>query len=222
MKGRMPEQPPVFISYPRDSANGQTLARELYERLQKESIAAFLDEEHILPGDRWIHTLADGASKCRIMLSVVSPAAHDRPWVEKEYIAAEKNGARIIPVLADEGDLPFQLQDLQAARLYGTFKDSHWKRLLARIRQWLPKSSSSRNSEIVYLDKLLHDNEERALRFASKVYTPLSGKYRKECKRVAAAAMSPLLRHQKRSQYLEPGELTGECTEHNDVIAAFA
>lgn len=157
-------QPPVFISYPRDGANGQALARELHQRLQVENIAAFLDAENILPGDRWIHSLADGAQQCRIMLSVVSPAAHDRPWVEKEFIAANELKALIIPVLADEGNLPFQIKDLQAAKLYGEHKESEWRRVLAQIRRHLPADAADeyRKAEVVYLENLLRDNEERA------------------------------------------------------------
>ncbi|MEZ5451007.1 MAG: TIR domain-containing protein [Thiolinea sp.] len=217
-----PSPPRVFISYPRDGANGQALARELYVLLKAEDVVAFLDEENILFGDRWVQVLSEGVKSCRVMLSIVSPAAHDRPWVEKEYIAASEQGALIIPVLADEGSLPIQLKDLQAARLYGEYKEDHWKRLLTRIRQHLPDMENNRcDAEIVYLDGLLHDNEERALRFAGKVYAPLAGQFRKEHKRVAAACMSPRLRHRKRTEYGEPTELFGEGIEHDDVIAAF-
>lgn len=219
----MSQPPRVFISYPRDSANGQALARELYQRLAAENIAAFLDEENILFGDRWIQMLSEGVKSCRVMLSVVSPAAHDRPWVEKEYIAASEQKALIIPVLADEGSLPIQIKDLQAAKLYGDCKESQWQRLLTRIRQQLPDSSSTlRKVETAYLENLLRDNEERALRFAGKVYAPLAGQFRKEHKRVAAACMSPRLRHRKRTEYAEPLEVVGECVEHDDVIAAFS
>ena len=80
--------PSVFISYPRDNDSGQALARELYQRLNDEGIPAFLDEHNIRLGDRWIRTLSEGVEFCKVMLSVVAPASHDRPWVEKEYIAA--------------------------------------------------------------------------------------------------------------------------------------
>lgn len=216
-------QPPVFISYPRDGAHGQALARELYERLQAESIDAFLDEENILPGDRWIHVLKAGAQQCRVMLSVVSPASHDRSWVEREYIAAVQEKVPVIPVLATAGELPFQMNDLQAAKLYGEHKENEWRRVLAQIRKHMPGNAvdESHQAEAAYLEALLRDNEERALRFAGKVYAPLAGQFRKEHKRVAAACMSPRLRHRKHTEYCEPAELRGEGIEHDDVIAAF-
>ena len=84
------------------------------------------------------------------------------------------------------------------------------------------KAIASEVAEKAYLESLLRDNEERALRFAGKVYTPLAGQFRKERKRIAAACMSPRLRHRKRTEYDEPMEAVGECVEHDDVIAAFS
>ena len=219
----MSHTPPVFISYPQDGAAGQALAKELFQRLQVEGIATFLDEENILFGERWIQVLSDGVKSCCVMLSIVSPASHNRPWVEKEYIAANEQNALIIPILADEGSLPFQIKDLQAVKLYGDDKESQWQRLLTRIRKHLPDNAADklRQHENSYLTALLHDNEERALRFAGKVYAPLAGQFRKERKRVAAACMSPRLRHRKRTAYDEPLDALGECVEHDDVIAAF-
>lgn len=215
--------PPVFISYPQDGADGQALANELFQRLQAEGISAFLDTESIRLGERWIQALSNGVKQCRVVLSVVSPASHDRPWVEKEYIEANKLRIPIIPVLATAGDVPFQMNDVQVARLYGDYKEKDWQRLLTHIREYLPDSTDAqlRKLETAYLEALLHDNEERALRFAGKVYAPLAGQFRKERKRVAAACMSPRLRHRKRTEYCEPLEAVGECVEHDDVIAAF-
>jgi hypothetical protein len=184
--------PPVFISYPQDGADGQALANELFQRLQAEGIPAFLDTESIRLGERWIQALSNGVKQCRVVLSVVSPASHDRPWVEKEYIEANKLRIPIIPVLATAGDVPFQMNDVQVARLYGDYKEKDWQRLLTRIREYLPDSTDAqlRKLETAYLEALLHDNEERALRFAGKVYAPLA--------------------------------VVGECVEHDDVIAAFS
>lgn len=218
----MEQIPQVFISYPRDRSHGQALACDIYKRLQHEGIEAFFDEENILPGDRWLEKLADGSKQCLVMLTVVSPAAHDRPWVEKEFIAANQNGVQIIPVLATEGDLPFQLGDLQAAQLYGEVKEQNWIRVLKQVRKYIPiPLAGERQLEITYLNKLLDDNEERALKFASNVYTPLAGNYRKEFKRIAAACMSPRLRHLSRTQYDEPPDPSKESTEYEDIIAAF-
>lgn len=219
----MSEIPSVFISYPHDEASGQALAREIYQRLADEGIPAFIDEHHIRFGNRWIRKLSEGVEHCKVMLSVVAPASHDRPWVEKEYIMANRVEALIIPVFASEGKLPMQICDLQAANLYGEDKEAHWKLVLQEIREELTDTSqqATRQAELDYLNHLLENNEYRALGFANSVYAPLGGKLRKERKGIAVAAMSPMLLHRKRTQYDEPQEASGECTEHDDIIAAF-
>ena len=213
----------VFISYPRDGLSGQALARELYRRLQMEGIEAFLDEEDIQPGDRWIQALKDGVGQSRVMLSVVSPAAHDRPWLEKEYIAASEEGIPVIPVLATAGRLPFQINNLQAVSLFGDDKEVQWRRLLNRIREYLGELPvpKPRTAEQRYLERLLRDNDERALYFASKVYAPLAGQYQKEQRRIAPACMSPRLLHRHRTESNEPLEGQGQATEHDNIITAF-
>jgi len=219
----MSEIPPVFISYSRDESSGQALARELYQRLKDENIPAFLDEYNIRLGDRWIQTLSKGVEHCKVMLWVLSPASEGRPWPENEFIAAEEVGAVIIPVSADKCALPIQLKGVQGIDFFGAHKEKNWQRLLKEIRETLLDTSpeKQRQAETDYLNKLLQDNDERALAFASKVYAPLAGEYRKERKRVAAAAMSPRLRHRKQTRYDEPLDPQGECTEHDDIIAAF-
>ena len=219
----MSKIPSVFISYPRDGKSGQSLAFELHERLLKEGIPAFIDEYNIRMGDRWLQTLSEGVKHCKIMLSVVSPASHDRPWVEKEYIAATEVKALIIPVLATDGPLPFQINDLQAARLYGESKEKQLKLVLERVSEEYANNIRvfTREEEVSYLRHLLEDNEDRALSFASKVYCPLAGRFSKENKRIAVAAMSPRLRHRRRTQYDEPKEVSENFTEYEDIISAF-
>lgn len=186
------------------------MARELYQRLQDEGIPAFLDEHNIRLGDRWIRTLSEGV-ECKVMLSVVAPASHDRPWVEKEYIKAKEAGALIIPVLAGDGSLPMQISDLQGAKIFGEEKEANLISLLNRIREELPDISVTHNreSELNYLKQLLQDNDDRALGFTSTVYAPLAGKHRKERKRIAAAAMSPRLRHLRQTRYDEASRAAG-------------
>ena len=127
----------VFISYPRDNATGQALARSLYSALQKEQISAFLDEESIEPGERWLKSLKEGVAGCKIMLSVISTASDDRKWFEKEFNEAQKHDILIIPVLSEDTDIPMQLTDLQAVPLYGEQAKDQQIRLFQSIRKTL-------------------------------------------------------------------------------------
>ena len=172
----MSHTPPVFISYPQDGAAGQALANELFQRLQAEGIAAFLDTESIRLGERWIQALGNGVKQCRVVVSVVSPASHDRPWVEKEYIEANKLRIPIIPVLATAGDVPFQMNDVQVARLYGDCKEKDWQRLLARIREYLPDGNTDNDLE-TRVDAYLGWVQNTFLRDMD-AYTAMDGKKR--------------------------------------------
>ncbi|MBO0615011.1 SUMF1/EgtB/PvdO family nonheme iron enzyme [Thiothrix fructosivorans] len=172
----MSHTPPVFISYPQDGAAGQALANELFQRLQAEGITAFLDTESIRLGERWIQALGNGVKQCRVVLSVVSSASHDRPWVEKEYIEANKLRIPIIPVLATAGDVPFQMNDVQVARLYGDYKEKDWQRLLARIREYLPDGNTDNDLE-TRVDAYLDWVQNTFLRDMD-AYTAMDGKKR--------------------------------------------
>lgn len=127
----------VFISYPRDKAEGQAAARALHSALQKEQISAFLDDESIEPGDRWLKKLKDGIAECKIMLSIISVASDDRSWVEKEFIEAQKHDILIIPVLVEAADIPMQMGDLQAVSLYGEQAAEHQAHLFRKIYKHL-------------------------------------------------------------------------------------
>lgn len=141
----MPESPTVFISYPRDADKAQTLAKELYELLCKEGVPVFMDEFSIKLGDRWIRKLSDSVESCKVLLAIISPSSHDRPWVEKEYIAASEANSLIIPVLSSSGKLPIQVNDLQAAKLYGKYKNKEITKLVTRIKEEI---SDSINKEV--------------------------------------------------------------------------
>lgn len=130
----MHQAPSVFISYPHDGADAEELAHLLFERLSAEGISVFYDKNSIKMGDRWVRMLSDNSKHCQIMLCVVSPAAHDRPWVEKEFIASSGAGAKIIPVLSSVGELPFQLNDLQALQAYGSNKTAAIDALVERVQ----------------------------------------------------------------------------------------
>ena len=126
----------VFISYPRDGAAGQTLARELATRLKREQIRTFFDSDAIQPGDRWLNKLKQIADS-QIVLSVIAPSSHDRQWFEREFLEAEANNITVIPVLAGETTLPMQFKDLQAVSLFGDNKADALDQLIQTLNQKL-------------------------------------------------------------------------------------
>ena len=127
----------VFISYARDQAAGQALAKELHQTLRRQQIPAFLDEEGIDFGQRWDKTLESAVVNCKLMLWVVSTASHDRQWQERELITAQQQKIHIIPVLAEDTHLPMQVNNQQAAFLFGEQKQSQLDKLLLSVNQYL-------------------------------------------------------------------------------------
>lgn len=127
----------VFISYPQDNAEGQNAARTLYSALQKEQISAFLDEVSIEPGDRWLNSLKQGIAECKVMLSIISAASHNRKWFEKEYYEAQKYDILVIPVMVDTVEIPMQFNDIQVIKLFGQQRSAQKEKLLQKIRQYL-------------------------------------------------------------------------------------
>lgn len=109
----------VFISYPRDNAAGQLIAKELFSNLKRKQVRAFFDEDGIQPGERWLEVLKTAVADSRIMLWVISGASHDRQWQEREFNEAQRLGTTVIPVLADDISMPLQVNDIQAVFLFG-------------------------------------------------------------------------------------------------------
>lgn len=127
----------VFISYPRDQARGQAIAKELYSLLKQRQIAAFFDEDGIASGERWLEVLKTAIAESKFMLWVVSAASQDRKWQEREFNEAECQQVTVIPILAEDVPIPMQVNDVQAHFLFGERKASELEKLLAYLDQRL-------------------------------------------------------------------------------------
>lgn len=120
----------IFISYPRDKTIGQSLARELYSFLKQRHIPVFFDEDGIPFGDRWLAVLKEAVANSKIMLWIISDASQDSKWQKREVAEAERLGLRIIPLLAEDMPLPMEVNDQQAAFLFGDQKRDQLDKLL--------------------------------------------------------------------------------------------
>lgn len=123
----------VFISYPRDQARGQAVAKELSSLLKQRQIVAFFDEEGIASGERWLEVLKTAIAESKLMLWVVSAASQDRKWQEREFNEAERQQLTVIPILAEDVPLPMQVNDVQAHFLFGERKATELAKLLAYL-----------------------------------------------------------------------------------------
>jgi tetratricopeptide (TPR) repeat protein len=99
----------VFISY---SHEGDTeYVEDLAKHLNQQGIAVWFDRE-IISGDRWASLIQAQIDSCVAMIVVMSPAAENSVWVNREIVQAEEMGKPIHPLLL-KGRRFFRLADVQ-------------------------------------------------------------------------------------------------------------
>jgi WD40 repeat protein len=88
--------PFVFISYSRKDSE---YVEGLVTYLAEHGISAWIDRERITNGDRWTAVIERQVEACTAMVVVMSPAAKDSNWVEREVTLAEERQKPILPLL---------------------------------------------------------------------------------------------------------------------------
>ena len=91
----------VFISYRRD-AIGKAFAGRIHDALKSRGYDAFLDVDHLGPGD-WEKQILAQVPRCSHFLLVLTPKSLDRcaaasDWVRREYELAVQVQRNIVPV----------------------------------------------------------------------------------------------------------------------------
>ncbi len=98
----------VFISY---SHLDLAYVRKLAGYLEQANIKAWFDEE-IVTGERWVSVIRDQIASCSAMIAVMTPAAEESVWVDRELAQADALARPILPLLLD-GNVFFRLANLQ-------------------------------------------------------------------------------------------------------------
>src|SRR5581483_10258050 len=99
----------VFISYSHTS--DRVYVEKLVEFLQQSGLTVWLDRE-IISGDRWASVIRAQIDACSALIVVMSPAAEESVWVNREINQAEEMGKPIYPLLLN-GRRFFRLSDFQ-------------------------------------------------------------------------------------------------------------
>jgi hypothetical protein len=148
-----PSQPryhSCFISY---SSSDEQFVKRLYDDLQKRGVRCWFAPKDLRIGER-IRTSIDGGIRARErLLLVLSEAAAQSPWVEKEVETAFEEERR-------RGDLvlfPIRLDDAAFSMDAGWVADIRRSRHVGDFRDW----RSSKGYEEA-LDRLLRDLREDA------------------------------------------------------------
>lgn len=122
----------VFLCH---ASEDKAKVREIYQRLQADGIEVWLDEEKLLPGQKWRHEIPKAVRNSDVILVCLSKRSTTKEgYVQKEIsyaldIAEEKleNTIFIIPLRLEECELPGRLRRFQAANYF--IKDTY-QRLL--------------------------------------------------------------------------------------------
>ncbi len=108
----------IFISYAKEDTS--ELVKTLAEQLETlPTVTAWWDDT-INPGDSWSAQIQDEIKRCDLFVVLLSPDVN-RPrqsekgtsFVQREINYAQNQGKRILPVMAEQTDLPVQIADLQ-------------------------------------------------------------------------------------------------------------
>lgn len=100
----------IFISH---SSQDQAFTRWLVERLRAHDLAVWVDLTEINSGERWLAEIQSAIDNCDQIVVVLSNAARQSRWVERETIVALERGIPLHIALIDEVKLPLQLADRQ-------------------------------------------------------------------------------------------------------------
>lgn len=122
---RVAGKPKAFLSH--TSADKQ-IARRLALELAKAGVDVWLDEWAIRVGESISRQIDDALRDCRYLILLLSPAAVQSKWVEKEWRAAfwreaESGNVVILPVVATKCEIPPLLSDKKYADLSKSFGD---------------------------------------------------------------------------------------------------
>ncbi|MBE0672934.1 MAG: toll/interleukin-1 receptor domain-containing protein [Anaerolineales bacterium] len=107
----------VFISH---SSKDKALARRIASGLRQYGIDVWLDEWEIVVGHSITQKIQEGLGDCRFLALILTKHSIKSGWVEKEWqsrIGEEATNKRvsILPILADDCEIPILLRDKKYA-----------------------------------------------------------------------------------------------------------
>jgi hypothetical protein len=114
----------VFLSH---SHKDRELAHKIARALTEENINIWFDEWEILVGDSIAQLVQQGLNEVDFVVLLLTANSIKSGWVEKEWqsqigVEAERKNIRILPVKADDCDIPFLLRDKRYADIQTDYK----------------------------------------------------------------------------------------------------
>lgn len=100
----------IFISH---STRDNTFTRFLADSLTLVGFDVWVDFDDIVSGDRWVQTIQKAVEDCESIIVVMSRAARDSEWVEREALLAMDLGKRLYIAQIEDMPLPLHLLNRQ-------------------------------------------------------------------------------------------------------------
>src|SRR4026207_1125772 len=135
----MPEEPKralkVFLCH---ASADKTAVRELYQRLSKDGVDAWLDKEKLLPGQDWEYEIRKAVREADLVLVCLSKQFNQVGFRQKEVrwaldtaMEQPEGEVFIIPARLEECETPSSLRKLQWVDL---FEESGYRRLMLALQ----------------------------------------------------------------------------------------
>lgn len=102
----MSNQRYIFISYSRRDSD---LAHTLADNLRDRQLALWLDTDSIRDGDNWLETIQQGVEECAALVVVMSRAARESEWVQRETLLALELRKPVFIARIEDVPLPLHL-----------------------------------------------------------------------------------------------------------------
>jgi hypothetical protein len=142
------EAPTVFLSYSREDSK---IVDSIAKKLKNAGIRLWFDKVDLKPGDNWMQEIENSLSSARFVIFFISQNSIKKSvWAKQELQIAlyrqitGEGGARIIPVILEDADVPpllrqFQWIDLRDSKNF----DIGVRKLIEAIKYWTDRTTGS-------------------------------------------------------------------------------
>jgi hypothetical protein len=135
----------IFISYSKTDID---FARYLRRLLEEQGFPVWMDEIGLTASDRWWRTIEQQIESSAAMIVIMSPAAAESDWVEREILLAEKRKRPLYPVLL-AGEAWTRLANIQFESMTDGLRAALSPRLVAGLRRTItPRAASGRSMQV--------------------------------------------------------------------------
>jgi hypothetical protein len=145
--------PKVFLSYAHADADKEFVSA-LHERLKRDGIECFFDEESLAPGVNFVLQISEAIDECNYLVMVMSRAYFSARFAPLEWAAVLSEDpmnerGRLVPLLREECDLPALIRPLNYIDVSSTERlEQNYPRIWQRLGRLEPNDIEQRSREI--------------------------------------------------------------------------